>query len=528
MREASCDVLICGGGVGGCAAAMAACSLGMTVILTEENLWIGGQLTSQAVPPDEHPWIESFGCTARYRDFRNRVRAYYRDNLPLTDEARANPLLNPGGGWVSRLCHEPAIAVEVLQGMLAPHVASGKLILLSHSKPVSAEVLGDQISSVDVSDLRSGEVTRVTAKCFLDATELGELMKLTGTEYVTGAESQRQTGERHAVTGEPMPQAIQGITHVIALAWDSKEKHVIDKPASYEKWRAYKPEFWPGPILGFTVTKVYDGEPGELPLVNPENHQYELLTYRQCVNPNIFTSGERTELVTLVNWPQNDYYVKSITDVSPEEEGEALQEARDLSWSLVYWLQTEAPRHDGGVGYPEMYLRSDIMGTADGFAQYPYIRESRRLKAKFTILEQHVSEKDNPGRDRAQPFADTVGVGAYRIDLHPSTSGQDTIDIGSVPFQIPLGAMIPQRMRNLLPACKNIGTTHITNGCYRLHPVEWNIAEAAGALAAFCIGRGVEPHEVHEKAELLADYQRLLVDQGFELAWPAGVQLKAL
>ena len=40
------------------------------------------------------------------------------------------------------------------------------------------------------------------------------------------------------------------------------------------------------------------------------------------------------------------------------------------------------------------------------------------------------------------------------------------------------------RMRNLLPACKNIGTTHITNGCYRLHPVEWNIGEAAGVLAA--------------------------------------------
>ena len=35
-------------------------------------------------------------------------------------------------------------------------------------------------------------------------------------------------------------------------------------------------------------------------------------------------------------------------------------------------------------------------------------------------------------------------------------------------------------MTNLLPAGKNIGTTHITNGCYRLHPVEWNIGEVAG------------------------------------------------
>lgn len=44
-------------------------------------------------------------------------------------------------------------------------------------------------------------------------------------------------------------------------------------------------------------------------------------------------------------------------------------------------------------------------------------------------------------------------------------------------------------MENLLPGAKNLGTTHITNGCHRLHPVEWNVGEAAGALAAFCAQR---------------------------------------
>ena len=54
----SATVLIVGGGVGGVAAALAACRAGQRVVLSEETLWIGGQLTSQAVPPDEHPWIE--------------------------------------------------------------------------------------------------------------------------------------------------------------------------------------------------------------------------------------------------------------------------------------------------------------------------------------------------------------------------------------------------------------------------------------------------------------------------------------
>src|SRR5438309_7110194 len=88
-REFRCDVAIVGGGVGGCAAALAACRNGMRVIMTEETDWVGGQLTSQAVPPDEHPWIESFGCTALYRSYRNRVRDYYRTHLPITAELRS-------------------------------------------------------------------------------------------------------------------------------------------------------------------------------------------------------------------------------------------------------------------------------------------------------------------------------------------------------------------------------------------------------------------------------------------------------
>jgi len=94
------------------------------------------------------------------------------------------------------------------------------------------------------------------------------------------------------------------------------------------------------------------------------------------------------------------------------------------------------------------------------------------------------------------------------------------IDISSLPFQIPLGALIPRKMENILPACKNIGTTHITNGCYRLHPVEWNIGEAAGALAAQALRTKQSPRAIRNSKKLLSDFQAALVQQGFELAWP--------
>ncbi|RGC69372.1 FAD dependent oxidoreductase [Micromonospora sp. MW-13] len=56
-NEGHTDVLVVGGGVGGVgrvAAALAACEGGARVVVVEPCTWIGGQLTSQAVSPDEH------------------------------------------------------------------------------------------------------------------------------------------------------------------------------------------------------------------------------------------------------------------------------------------------------------------------------------------------------------------------------------------------------------------------------------------------------------------------------------------
>jgi hypothetical protein len=167
-----------------------------------------------------------------------------------------------------------------------------------------------------------------------------------------------------------------------------------------------------------------------------------------------------------------------------------------------------------------------VLGTGDGFAKAPYIRESRRIRARYTVTEQDVSYAVR-GDAGAVRYPDSVGVGMYRIDLHPSTGGDNYIDVASSPFQIPLGALIPRDGGNLLAAGKNIGTTHITNGCYRLHPVEWNAGEAAGALAVHCLATGVDPLAVHGDPERVAAFQAELLDDGFELAWPDLPEVRA-
>jgi hypothetical protein len=170
-------------------------------------------------------------------------------------------------------------------------------------------------------------------------------------------------------------------------------------------------------------------------------------------------------------------------------------------------------------------LRGDLLGTDDGLAQAPYIRESRRIRALRTIREQDVSAMFRPGDTLAERYDDSVGIGYYRIDLHPSSGGDNYIDVPSLPFRIPLGALVPKRMENLLPAAKNIGTTHLTNGCYRLHPVEWNIGEAAGELAAHCLATRLRPHDVAGGRTEVDVFQHRLKQRGFELAWPENLNL---
>jgi hypothetical protein len=525
-RELRCDVAILGAGVGGCAGALAALRTGASVVLTEETDWVGGQLTSQAVPPDEHPWIEAFGSTQSYRTYRNAVRDYYRRNYPMREEIRRRELLNPGGGSVSRLTHEPRVSLEVLESMLAPYISGGQLILLLGHVPVAADVQGDSIRAVTVRNTQGGATRTIHAPFFLDATEQGDLLPLTKTEYVTGFESRAQTGELHAPE-KAQPENIQSFTVCFAIDHLKGENQVIDKPEEYSFWRDYVPKMtppWTGKLLSWSMSdpKTLKERPVTFepnPQTPPKSGRLNLWLYRQIATPAHYMEGTFRSGISLVNWPQNDYWLGNLHEVSDAESTRHLKRAKQLSLSLLYWMQTEAPREDGGQGFPGLRLRHDQVGTEDGLAKYPYIRESRRIQAEFTVLEQHVGTEAR-GSTTAENFNDSVGIGSYRIDLHPSSGGDNYIDVSSLPFQIPLGSLIPKRVNNLLAACKNLGVTHITNGCYRLHPVEWNIGESAGAMAAYAVHRKLSPRQVRNDQKMLAEFQKHIQAQGVEIAWP--------
>jgi FAD dependent oxidoreductase len=530
-KELITDVLVAGGGVGGCAAAIAIAQSGLRVIMTEETDWIGGQLSAQATPPDEHGWIETMGCTSSYRRFRDGVREYYRKHYPLSSRARGATYLNPGSGWVSPICHEPRVALAVLEAMVAPYVSSGLLTILREHSAVSADTDGDVVRAITYLDQRSGEMRTIAARYILDATELGDLLPLAGVEFVTGSEAQSETGEPSA-PAEARPENAQAFSVCFAMDYLEGEDHTIERPASYDFWRAYVPELepsWPGPLLSWTGLSPRSLSPVKYnfhPHGESEKAFSGLWNYRRIIARENFSDSLFASDISLVNWPMIDYLLGELTSGSEEEKRSHIQHAKQQSLSMFYWLQTEAPRPDGGLGWRGLRLRGDIVGSADGLAKSPYIRESRRIRAEFNVCEQHLAESARPGEVLAQQFNDSVGVGYYRIDLHPTVGGDNYLDVGSLPFQIPLGSLLPVRVENLLPAAKNIGTTHITNGCYRLHPVEWNVGEAAGALAAFCLETGLSPREVYRNERRLAQFQQRLIERGIELAWPRDIRLE--
>ena len=501
VNEVNYDVVVVGASLGGVAAALRAAAMGASVCLLEATDWVGGQFTAQGVTkPDENKYVETVGSSASYREFRHLVRLHYRNNFRLSAAGRKQPTLNPGGDYPGFSMH-PRVGHDVLLQQLT---SAPKIHFRPHTRLTAADVQGDTVQAVSAIDT-SGTLTRYAAKFFLDATDLGDLLPLAGIEYILGAESRSQTGEPGA-PDRARPDWIQPITVPVALELRPRgETYTIAKPTNYDQLKARQ---------GYTIVDGY--------ISTMFARGKDMWTYRRFIAAANFDDPSLPDDLSMINTGSTDYQGATIPTGDAASDAAVIEAARQAALGYIYWLQTECPR-DGDprqTGFPELKPRGDLFGTPDGTAAAPYIRESRRIVAVRTIVQQDIDASFNPG-PRAKSCADSCGIGLYGgMDIHGLQAvGMPQSFIAIKPFQIPVGALIPTRVTNLLASCKNIGVTHITNGAYRLHPVEWNIGESAGALAAFCIQQGAMPRSVWSTPKLLSQYQHALLDAGIPLFW---------
>ncbi len=295
------------------------------------------------------------GATASYLDFRRRVREWYRQHRDLTAAAFDDAHLNPGNGWVSHLCCEPRIALAVLMEMLAPHIVAGRITILLHHEPVSANAGGDRVNSVTLHDLAHNRETTVSAQYFLDATELGDLFPLAKIEYHIGAEHTSVFNELHGRADKSDPTEHQAISWCFALEHRPGENHTIDKPDRYDFFRSFIPPLdhpWPGPLFSWTICGDADNSARTYEFVpwpeKPKPGVLDMWRYRRIVDNSIYPPGPTAPPdVSLINMVQMDYFLNPIIDVTPAQQQAALHDAKQQSLSFLYWMQTESPRHDG-------------------------------------------------------------------------------------------------------------------------------------------------------------------------------------
>jgi hypothetical protein len=226
------------------------------------------------------------------------------------------------------------------------------------------------------------------------------------------------------------------------------------------------------------------------------------------------------------------------------------------------------------------------MGTVHGLSKYPYIREARRIMGRpspfygyedgfwiteidisrrnyqddyyrqvlgvstysrlqaalaglegLNVLEGNLSPNAVSRRKRSTIYPDSVGIGHYAIDFHPcmvesppekpgnkEREGERQGAGQSYPFQIPLRALIPQQIDNLLVVGKSIAVSHIAAAAYRVHSFEWSSGAAAGITAAFALNEAILPYQLVDEPILrekkFLELRSILNESGNPTAFP--------
>lgn len=224
------------------------------------------------------------------------------------------------------------------------------------------------------------------------------------------------------------------------------------------------------------------------------------------------------------------------------------------------------------------------MGTEHGLSKYPYIREGRRIIGRpysgygegftiseidisrrnyhddyyrqtltpdvydrlltalsglemFSVIKGEIKPEEVKQRTRSTIYPDSVGIGYYAIDFHPCMHKSPPETPGNTeragerrgagqayPFQVPLRAMIPQKIDNLLVTGKSIATSHIAAAAYRVHSFEWSSGAAAGMTAVFALEKGLYPYQLVDgilfREEHLQELRQRLNKSGNPIAFP--------
>lgn len=521
------DVAVIGGGSGGCAAAIQAARLGARTVVVEETGWLGGQMTAAAVCTMDDQWRTRYGI---YWEFIKQVRAHYdKTGTPIDT-----------GLWSSdTLCFEPRAGRDALEKMLED---AGVTVFLD-TRTVGAVMDGNSVVGAKVLINRLMPDT-IVAKVFIDATECGDFIPMTGAAYRAG----------NSVWPDiDMDAAIQDITYVAVI----KKYHntpcsliVKEPPSGYDEARfvgkvASNGLRDGGYPLDWAKHIAYRGLPdieNRLPIDGDDPQTWPNIT-RTCINFANDYPGEDGYLS--VRYLEDKFYRREID-----------RQAALRTLEFMYYFQNvmgeTAWAVDMSQGYGGDYYKSLELGSWNEgaawmeilrqFPPIPYVRESRRIVGLYTLNAMDL-RRDKYAEAAYKNFPTSIALGEYQVDMHGAKLDKwlehdlgdhaelfpkDWVGSEGV-YQIPFEALIPQKTDGLIAAEKNISVSRMASGSTRLQPVTMHTGQAAGAIAAIAAKKNIRPREVQPLAvqrELLNGGVRLALEQYDDVGpddpyWPA-------
>jgi len=444
------EVLVIGGTTSGISAGLQSARLKVPTLIVEETPWLGGMMTAAGVSATDGNHRLNSGI---WNEFRDKLRIHYGGEVALST------------GWVSNTQFEPHIGDSIFKSMVAAEKQLSVIYgyhltgILKDGNKVTGAVFENELK----------ERLTVQAKVVIDATDLGDGLAMAGAAYDLGMEARSVTGEENAP--DSANNIVQDLTWVAVLKdYGTGADKTIKKPKNYN------PEIFRG-SCAMTVDSV---------LIDCQ----KMLNYGRLPNNKY-----------MINWPRhgNDIYL-NVVEMDWSQRKEELKKAKERTLSFIYYIQTE-------LGFKNIGLADDEFPTVDKLAFVPYHREGRRLRGIQRLTINHV-------RDiyEGKPIYRTgISVGDYPVDHHHACNPDaPKIHFPSVPsFNIPLGALIPEKIDGLIVSDKAISVSNIINGSTRLQPCVLLTGQAAGALAALSVQNNLQVREVN-----IRKVQQSLLDAG--------------
>lgn len=449
------DVLVIGGGTGGTAAGIQSSRLGVKTIIAEPGPWLGGMISSAGVSAvDGNHQLPS----GLWNEFRDKIYRVYGG--PAAVET----------GWVSNTLFEPRVADSIFKVMAGEEQHLSVLYNYTFEK---LTMRGNKIRAVYLRNRKNRSSKIIKAKTFIDATELGDVLKAAGVPYDVGMEAGSLTGENVGVN--ETNDIVQDLTYVgILKDYGEGANKTIAKPDNYT----------PREFDGATTNYYIDTT-----LPKPRVDAQKMLEYGRLPNKKY-----------MLNWPLagNDTYL-NVIEMNETQREKALEEAEQTTLRFVYFIQNQ-------LGYNNLGLADDEFPTQDKLALIPYHREGRRARGLVRFTMPYIEEPF----DYKEPLYRTgIAVGDYPIDHHhkKNLAAPQHLEFHPIPsFNVPLGVMIPQDVSNLVIAEKGISVSNVVNGTTRLQPCVLLTGQAAGMLAAMSAEQNTSPQNV----DIRSLQQRLL------------------